>query len=223
MLDLPDPAQAESFTRQVAATTARISRPAKEPAAGHPVPMGPGQPSPIRHVFYIIKENRTYDQVFGDIPRGNGDASLVQFGREVTPNHHALAETYVLLDNYYAPGDQSALGHRWCTQGYASDWIHKYGNGRNDANPMLFAPTDFLWDNAKAHQVSVRSYGERGVSHHHARQRRLERDLQRLEERRRQGHDHRQAHRPRAARYLSPALSGASIPRSPTSSAWTSS
>jgi hypothetical protein len=126
--------------------------------------MGPGQPSPIRHVFYIIKENRTYDQVFGDIPRGNGDTSLVQFGREVTPNHHALAETYILLDNYYAPGDQSALGHRWCTQGYASDWIHKYGNARNDANPMLYAPSDFLWDNAKAHQVSVRSYGERGVS-----------------------------------------------------------
>ena len=128
------------------------------------MPMGPGQPSPIRHVFYIIKENRTYDQVLGDIPRGNGDASLVQFGREVTPNHHALAETYVLLDNYYAPGDQSALGHRWCTQGYASDWIHKYGNARNDANPMLYAPSDFLWDNAKAHQVSVRSYGERGVA-----------------------------------------------------------
>src|SRR5204862_1898088 len=72
------------------------------------------------------------------------------------------AENYVLLDNYYAPGDQSALGHRWCTQGYASDWLHKYSNGRNDANPMLFAPSDFLWDNAKAHQLSVRSYGERG-------------------------------------------------------------
>src|SRR2546423_222344 len=95
-------------------------------------------------------------------PRGNGDPSLVQFGRDVTPSHHALAKNYVLLDNYYAPGDQSALGHRWCTQGYASDWLHKYSNGRNDANPMLFAPSEFLWDNAKAHQLSVRSYGERG-------------------------------------------------------------
>jgi len=80
----------------------------------------------------------------------------------VTPNQHALAEQYVLLDNYYCPGDQSALGHRWCTQGYASDWLHKYGNARNDQNPMLFAPNDFLWDSAKAHGLSVRSYGERG-------------------------------------------------------------
>ncbi|MFB3827263.1 MAG: bifunctional YncE family protein/alkaline phosphatase family protein [Bryobacteraceae bacterium] len=148
-LDMPPRAQLEGFTRQVM----RNNRVGQSAA---------GRLSPVRHVFYIIKENRTYDQVFGDLPQGNGDASLVQFGREVTPNHHALAERYVLLDNYYAPGDQSALGHRWCTQGYASDWLHKYGNGRNDANPMLFAPTDFLWDNARAHGLSVRSYGERG-------------------------------------------------------------
>lgn len=116
----------------------------------------------IRHVFYVIKENRTYDQVFGDLPQGNGDPRLVHFGRDVTPNHHALAERYVLLDNFYAPGDQSALGHRWCTQGYAGDYVHKFSNARNDQNPMLFAPTDFLWDHAKANGVSVRSYGERG-------------------------------------------------------------
>lgn len=123
-----------------------------------------GRIAPIRHVFYVIKENRTYDQLFGDLPQGNGDARLVQFGRDVTPNHHQLAEDYVLLDNFYTPADQSALGHRWCTQGYASDWVHKYGNGRNDQNPMLFAPNDFLWDAAKLHRVSVRSYGERGLN-----------------------------------------------------------
>lgn len=134
------------------------------PGKGHPVPMSGGQPSPIRHVFYIIKENRTYDQLFGDLPQGNGDSSLVQFGRAISPNHHALAEQFVLLDNFYTPADQSALGHRWCTQGYASDWIFKYGNARNDANPMLFAPNDFLWDVAKANGVSVRSYGERGAN-----------------------------------------------------------
>src|SRR4029077_10131885 len=83
-----------------------------------PVPMPLGQRSPIKHVFYIIKENRTYDQVFGDLPQGNGDPSLVEFGREVTPNHHALAEQFALLDNYYGPGDQSALGHRWVLQAY---------------------------------------------------------------------------------------------------------
>ncbi len=163
ILDIPSGKELESFTKQVAQNN-RVPGTAAAPAveARHPVPMNLGQASPIRHIFYIIKENRTYDQVFGDLPQGDGDPALVHFGREVTPNHHALAEKYVLLDNYYAPGDQSALGHRWCTQGYASDWIHKYGNARNDANPMLFAPTDFLWDNARSHQVGVRSYGERG-------------------------------------------------------------
>ncbi len=164
-LDLPGPAALASLTRQVMANNNARQGPATPAGiAGHPIPMHAGQPSPIRHVFYIIKENRTYDQVFGDLPQGNGDPQLVQFGREITPNHHALAEQYVLLDNYYAPGDQSALGHRWCTQGYASDWIHKYGNGRNDANPMLLAPTDFLWDNARAHRVGARAYGERGIA-----------------------------------------------------------
>ncbi len=156
------PGNLSAWTRQ-ALENNRAQHPPARPAAGaHPVPMGPGQPSPIRHVFYIIKENRTYDQLFGDLKQGNGDASLVQFGRDVTPNHHALAEQFVLLDNFYAPGDQSALGHRWCTQGYASDWSHKFSNARNDMNPMVFAPTDFLWDNAKTHGISVRSYGERG-------------------------------------------------------------
>jgi YVTN family beta-propeller protein len=123
-----------------------------------------GKIAPIKHVFYVIKENRTYDQVFGDLPQGNGDPKLVQFGRDVTPNHHKLAEEFVLLDSFYTPADQSALGHRWCTQGYASDWVHKYSNGRNDQNPMLFAPNDFLWDAAKLHGVTVRSYGERGLN-----------------------------------------------------------
>jgi phospholipase C len=121
-------------------------------------------PRPIEHIIYVIKENRTYDQVFGDMKEGNGDASLAIFGREVTPNHHALAEQYALLDNFYQPADQSALGHRWCTQGYASDWVFKYSNGRNDQNPMLFAPTEFLWDNARRHGVSVRAFGERGLN-----------------------------------------------------------
>jgi YVTN family beta-propeller protein len=163
VLDAPDARQLATLTRQVM-TNNRVGRKTAAPAAGHPVPMNAADPTPIRHVFYIIKENRTYDQVFGALPQGNGDASLVHFGRDVTPNHHALAERYILLDNYYAPGDQSALGHRWCTQGYASDWVHKYGNARNDQNPMLFAPTDFLWDNAKAHGRTVRAYGERGMN-----------------------------------------------------------
>lgn len=132
--------------------------------ASSPIPMSPTQPSPIKHVLFVIKENRTYDQVFGDVKQGNGDASLAIFDASVTPNHHALAQQFVLMDNYYGPGDQSALGHRWCTQGYASDWVFKYSNGRNDQNPMLFAPTDFLWDSTKAAKRSVRAYGERGLN-----------------------------------------------------------
>lgn len=82
----------------------------------------------------------------------------------MTPNHHALADQFALMDNYFTPSDQSALGHRWITQGYAGDWAMKYSNGRNDQNPMLFAPTDFLWDAMKAHGKTVRSFGERGLN-----------------------------------------------------------
>ena len=162
LIDLPDARKLRELTAQVMANN-RLAASGQVPAANHPVPIDRGHPSPIRHVFYIIKENRTYDQVLGDLPQGNGDPSLVQFGRDVSPNHHALAEAFVLLDNFYTPADQSALGHKWCTQGYASDWAFKYGNGRNDGNPMLSAPSDALWDNAKAHGVSVRAYGERGT------------------------------------------------------------
>jgi YVTN family beta-propeller protein len=128
------------------------------------IPMNVGQRSPIKHVFYIIKENRTYDQVFGDLSQGNGDPTLVQFGRDVSPNHHALAEQFVLLDNYYGPGDQSALGHRWILQAFPSTYVHKYGNARNNQSPMLLGPTDAVYDSAKAHGLSVRAYGERGLN-----------------------------------------------------------
>ena len=129
-----------------------------------PIPMHVGQGSPIKHVFYVIKENRTYDQVFGDVAQGNGDPSLVEFGANVSPNHHALSEQFVLLDNYYGPGDQSALGHRWCLQAYPSDWVHKYGNARNNQSPMLLGPTDAIYDHAKARGLTVRAYGERGAN-----------------------------------------------------------
>jgi len=130
----------------------------------NPIPMHVGQGSPIKHVFYIIKENRTYDQVFGDLPQGRSDPTLVQFGRDVSPNHHALAEEFVLLDNYYGPGDQSALGHRWILQAFPSTYVHKYGNARNNQSPMLLGPTDAVYDSAKAHGLPVRAYGERGLN-----------------------------------------------------------
>src|SRR4029453_2442088 len=98
------------------------------------------------------------------MPQGNGDPSLVEFGRDVTPNHHALAEQFALLDNYYGPGDQSALGHRWVLQAYPTTWVHKYGNRRKNQSPMLLGPTDAIYDAAKARGLTVRAYGERGAN-----------------------------------------------------------
>jgi len=163
----PNQGHLNQYTRQVMKNNETIGG-GESPARLTPVgvsPFGRGRngESPIRHVIYIIKENRTYDQVFGDLPQGNGDPSLAIFGRTVTPNLHALAEQFVLLDNYYTAGDQSGLGHQWCDEAYATDYAHKYGNARNDfagTNPMAFASTGFIWDNARNHGRSARIYGE---------------------------------------------------------------
>ena len=138
--------------------------PAHSNNSASPVPAIAGHGSPIKHVIYIIRENRTYDQVFGDMGVGNGDPSLAIFGAQVTPNAHALASQFVLFDNFYNGGDQSSLGHQWCDEAWAADYSHKYGNGRNDfagTNPMAFAPTGFLWDNvqSKGH-LTAKIYGE---------------------------------------------------------------
>jgi YVTN family beta-propeller protein len=165
ILNVPGPGELARFTQQVRLNNRTLPQDGASNAGGsHPIPMHAGQRSPIKHVFYVIKENRTYDQVFGALPQGNGDPSLVQFGRDVTPNHHALAEKFVLLDNFYGPGDQSALGHRWVLQAYPSTYVHKYGNARNNQSPMLLGPTEAIYDNAKAHGVTVRAYGERGLN-----------------------------------------------------------
>ncbi|HMF76210.1 MAG TPA: alkaline phosphatase family protein [Bryobacteraceae bacterium] len=160
------PAQLKSYTAQVTLNNATLGA-GKSPSfitPGSPVPAIAGQGSPIKHVIFIIKENRTYDQVFGDIGFGDGDPALALFGASVTPNAHALASQYVLFDNYYAAGDQSSLGHQWCDEAWAADYSHKYGNGRNDyagTNPMAFAPTGFLWDNAQNNgHLTARIYGE---------------------------------------------------------------
>ena len=130
------------------------------------VPKRIGDPSTIKHVFYIIKENRTYDQVLGDMPQGNGDPNLVQFGREVTPNQHALAEQFQLFDNLYVSGSLSADGHQWVTQSYVTDYIEKsFGDFSraypfNGADALAYTPTGFLWDNALRNNQTVRAYGE---------------------------------------------------------------
>ncbi|HEU5255818.1 MAG TPA: bifunctional YncE family protein/alkaline phosphatase family protein [Vicinamibacterales bacterium] len=165
MIPIPTPGELGQYTQQVRDNNGGFQGSGQgESGGGHPIPTQIGQKSAIKHVFYIIKENRTYDQVFGDLPQGNGDSTLVEFGREVSPNHHALAEQFALLDNYYGPGDQSAMGHRWILQAYPSTWVHKYGNSRNNQSPMLLGPTDAIYDNAKAHGLKVRNYGERGAN-----------------------------------------------------------
>ncbi len=131
-----------------------------------PVPRRTGEPSVFEHVVYIIKENRTYDQVFGDLPQGNADPSLCVFGREVTPNHHALAEQFVLLDNYYCNGVLSADGHAWAMEGYVTDYIEKSFGGFTRSypfagdDPLSYSATGFIWDNVLLHGLSFRNYGE---------------------------------------------------------------
>ncbi|MBM3214062.1 hypothetical protein FJZ36_04025 [Candidatus Poribacteria bacterium] len=131
-----------------------------------PLPTKPGEKSVFKHVLYIIKENRTYDQVFGDMPQGNGDPSLTHFGREVTPNHHALAEQFVLLDNFYCNGVLSADGHQWTDEGYVTDYIEKSFGGFNRSYPydgddaLAYASSGFLWDNVLRAGLTFRDYGE---------------------------------------------------------------
>ena len=123
---------------------------------------------PIEHIFYIVRENRTYDQVLGDLPHANGDPFLTLFGREITPNGHRLAEEYVTLDNYYADGEISVLGHSFTTSGYASPFLEWLGNAaysdRYKAYPFGTVPgvtsPAYLWDALDAKHVDYRIYGE---------------------------------------------------------------
>jgi YVTN family beta-propeller protein len=121
----------------------------------------------IKHVIYVIKENRTYDQVFGDLPQGNGDPSVCMFGKKITPNEHAIAGQWVLLDNLYCNGEVSVDGHAWCDAAYASDftqrsWTNTYSQRAGvDADDRLTRqPGGYIWDNAIAHHLSFMSYGE---------------------------------------------------------------
>lgn len=137
---------------------------------GNPIPRKVGAPSPIKYVFYIIKENRTYDQVLGDMKEGNGDPRLTLFGEKITPNQHALAKEFVLLDNFYVDGEVSADGHNWSTGAYATDfleknWVSSYGGrgGNYDAEGNRAVANNkggFIWDHCAKAGVSFRTYGE---------------------------------------------------------------
>jgi hypothetical protein len=136
---------------------------------GNPVPSRPGDPSPIQHVLYIVKENRTYDQVLGGLEKGNGDPKLTLFGEEVTPNHHKLAREFVLFDNFYVNADVSADGHNWSTSAIAPDYVQKmwpnsYGRRRRHydyegGEPAALPPAGYIWTNALSAGLSIRNYG----------------------------------------------------------------
>jgi YVTN family beta-propeller protein len=137
---------------------------------GNPIPQKVGDLSPIKHVFYIIKENRTYDQILGDLKTGNGDPALCLFPEKITPNQHALAREFVLLDNFYVAAEVSADGHSWSAGGYANDfnektWVQSYGGRGGDyvfegLSPIAFPQKGFIWDYCQRAGVSYRTYGE---------------------------------------------------------------
>ncbi|MCX6591111.1 MAG: bifunctional YncE family protein/alkaline phosphatase family protein [Acidobacteria bacterium] len=166
-VDLPDSKKLSAYTKQVIDNSPykdKLLETAESPVATV-IPTKVGEKSPIEHVLFIMKENRTYDQVFGDLPQGNGDPSLTLFGREVTPNQHALAEQFVLLDNLYCSGEVSQDGQPWTTSAYATEftqraWTLSYSrHGRvNVGKGIQDQSTPYIWELAKAKGLSVKTF-----------------------------------------------------------------
>ena len=193
----PTPTQLAKYTETVNANNrlayslAGLEKPRPD-AQPVPVPERHGEPSVFKHVIYVIKENRTYDQVFGDMKEGNGDPNLCMFGEEVTPNHHKLAREFTLFDNFYCSGVLSADGHQWVNEAYVTDYLEKAFGGftrsypYEGSDPLAFASSGFLWDNALARKKTFRNYGE-FVKSAAPQGRHLDRHVRRLQERRRQG------------------------------------
>ena len=171
IIDEPDEKRLAIYSKQVYANTPYTKKKelVVEGEAGNPVPMKVGSASPIKYVFYILKENRTYDQVFGDMPEGNGDTSLCLFGEKYTPNQHKLAREYVLLDNFYVDAEVSADGHNWSMGAHANDYLEKtwptsYGRRGGATEGMgrreiANNKDGFIWDFCKRANVTYRTYG----------------------------------------------------------------
>jgi YVTN family beta-propeller protein len=176
----PDAATLKAMTQRVydlaPFTEASILAPASAPVAS-PIPKKVGGTSPIKYVFYVIRENRTYDQILGDMERGNGDPTLCLFGETITPNAHAIAREFVLLDNFYVDAEVSYDGHAYSTGAYATDFVEKIwptnyggrgarylseggGKMRNAYGNITAPQNGYIWDACNRAGVSVRSYGE---------------------------------------------------------------
>ncbi len=171
LIPVPNQVQIAKYTSAVFANNQWVglagrNRPGSAKTAPVAVPVRLGDPSKIKHVFLIVKENRTYDQVLGDDPRGNGAPALAQFGRTVTPNHHALTTRFPLIDNLYGGGTLSADGHNWLTQAFVNDYIEREFSSfirsypAAGADSLAYAKSGFIWDDALRHGVSARSWGE---------------------------------------------------------------
>jgi DNA-binding beta-propeller fold protein YncE len=176
LVPVPSKSELEKFTRVALADLrypliAQAKLPPRENQIPVPVPERVGEPSVFQHVIYIIKENRTYDQILGDVTEGNGDASLCNFGERVTPNEHKFVSEFTLLDNTYCCGILSADGHQWSDTGMATDYVERefagwprsypaggFGLGGSDA--LAYSPAGFIWNDALEHGKTVADFGE---------------------------------------------------------------
>jgi YVTN family beta-propeller protein len=174
VITVPSDAELSAFTTSVAQNNrlalrtdggfaalpfARLNEPKRA------VPERPGEPSSITHVVYIIRENRTYDQVLGGLGKGAGDSSLVMYGRDVTPNAHALSEQFVVLDHFFASGGNSADGHNWLTQANETDypmWPLYFGRSypSEGVDALTYSSGGFLWEAARKKGRTVSIFGE---------------------------------------------------------------
>lgn len=173
IIEIPNEKQLADYSKAVYANSpfspAKIYQ-AEIPDPNNPIPSHNAKESPIKYVFYVIKENRTYDQVLADVPGGNGDTSLLLFGKNITPNQHFLTEQFVLLDNFYVNSEVSADGHNWTMGGYATDYLEKtwpssYGGrggtyGGEGEREIANNKGGFFWDNCMRQGLTYRSYGE---------------------------------------------------------------
>lgn len=175
LLDVPTDSELKGLTVQVRADVEapqilraheRVLRSKAQPV---PVPKRLGDPSVFQHVIYVIKENRTYDQIFGDMKIGDSDPKLCVYPEEVTPNHHAIAREFGLLDNYYCNGVLSADGHSWATEGNVTPYLERAFGGFNRSytfgdDPLTYSSSGFLWDRVLDAGLGFRNFGEMDYS-----------------------------------------------------------
>jgi DNA-binding beta-propeller fold protein YncE len=176
LVPLPSKKELAAFTQTTLANLrypllAQAKLPPRADQPARPVPERAGEPGVFQHVIYIIKENRTYDQVLGDVKDGNGNADLCTFGERVTPNQHKFVHDFVLLDNTYCCSILSADGHQWTDTAFATDYMEREfagfprsypsgGDGADTRDALAYSPAGFIWNNALAHGKTLRDYGE---------------------------------------------------------------